>query len=319
MVINAAYMMLLVQYNTLSFILLHLSMCNFHHVFFRGIPVMRTAEGVIKLLILYCFLCASNGQVTNSAGPSPGDTALLTQLVDYAAESYFPRAAKHPPGSVDRVKELFSAVVASTAELVADWQFIGFVHGVLNTDNMSILGLTIDYGPYGFMEHYDPNYVSNGSDRSGRYRYSTQPPNCRWNLEKFGEALEPLMEKSVSRPILEEFDNLYMLARRERLLKKLGLKTYIPGQDEALFDSLFEVMSRTAVDFTGCFRLLAKFDPNDFDNNGPLIAAELANASPLPDVLAIYMQRTANHTKSELPAEAVYKFSMMAHEKVTAV
>ncbi len=199
---------------------------------------------------------------------------------------------------------------------MANWQCVGFVHGVLNTDNMSILGLTIDYGPYGFMEYYDPYYVSNGSDRSGRYRYSNQPKICRWNLEKFAEALEPLMAKSVSRPILENFDNLYAIARRERLLKKLGMRTYIPGRDEALFDSLFEAMSNTAVDFTGCFRLFAEFDPNNFGSNGPFIAAQLANASPPPDILSISMQRTANHSEQQLPVEIVHNL-LMAIKKVT--
>ncbi len=199
---------------------------------------------------------------------------------------------------------------------MADWQCVGFVHGVLNTDNMSILGLTIDYGPYGFMEYYDANYVANGSDRSGYYSYSSQPQNCRWNLEKFAEALEPFMPKSVSQPILEQFDNLYAVARRKRLLKKLGLKKYFPGRDETLFGCLFEAMSKTAVDFTGCFRLLAEFDPNDFDNSAPLFAAELANASPSPEILTAVLQRTVNHCEPEMSVEMVHRFLMMAVENV---
>merc|ERR1711933_461112 len=87
---------------------------------------------------------------------------------------------------------------AGTARLVADWQRVGFAHGVLNTDNMSILGLTIDYGPYAFMEHFNPKYICNHSDSEGRYRYEAQPEICQWNLEMLAQALNPILPISES-------------------------------------------------------------------------------------------------------------------------
>ena len=88
---------------------------------------------------------------------------------------------------------MFAEVVNRTAKMVALWQCHGFCHGVLNTDNMSVLGLTIDYGPYAFLDHFNPNFISNASDKQGRYRYEAQPSICRWNLIKFAEALDPIV------------------------------------------------------------------------------------------------------------------------------
>ena len=92
-----------------------------------------------------------------------------------------------------KYQKVFEEIVKRTAKLVSEWQCVGFVHGVLNTDNMSIAGLTIDYGPYGFLDRYDPYHIFNGSDTGGRYSYVNQADICEWNCKKLAEILEPLL------------------------------------------------------------------------------------------------------------------------------
>lgn len=102
---------------------------------------------------------------------------------------------------------LFEEICVRTAKMVAKWQLVGFCHGVLNTDNMSVLGLTIDYGPFGFMEHFDPNHICNHSDLDrGRYKYKSQPEICLWNLVKLAEALSPLIELQFAK---QQAETLY--------------------------------------------------------------------------------------------------------------
>ena len=103
-----------------------------------------------------------------------------------------------------RVKVMYEEIVKSTAKMVALWQCYGFCHGVLNTDNMSMMGLTIDYGPYGFLEHYDPKFICNHSDDQGRYRYEAQPEICKWNLGKLAEALDPVLNLDEAKAFLDE-------------------------------------------------------------------------------------------------------------------
>jgi uncharacterized protein YdiU (UPF0061 family) len=108
---------------------------------------------------------------------------LVVSTDNHTVRWYRAFTASQP--ETERYETFYTEIVRRTAYLVAKWQAIGFVHGVLNTDNMSIMGLTIDYGPYGFMEHFDPQYVPNGSDNSARYSYQEQPKICKWNLGKF--------------------------------------------------------------------------------------------------------------------------------------
>lgn len=132
--------------------------------------------------------------MTNAAGPSHGYAVeVLTPLVTHTIQRHFGHLL--PPAAAaaselaydlmnqDVVERFFKEVVRRTAETAAHWQCVGFCHGVLNTDNMSILGLTIDYGPFGFLDLYDPNFICNGSDHDGRYKYSAQPEVCKWCVQ----------------------------------------------------------------------------------------------------------------------------------------
>jgi uncharacterized protein YdiU (UPF0061 family) len=147
-------------------------------------------------------------------------------------------------------------VVRRTATLIAGWQAVGFSHGVMNTDNMSILGLTIDYGPFGFMEAFDPGFICNDSDHSGRYAYDQQPGIGLWNLHALAHALQPVLAQEASAEILKRYapvlsDTYYALMRR-----KLGV------QDDALWLALLGIMKAQASDYTLTFRYL----PDTFDN-----------------------------------------------------
>jgi uncharacterized protein YdiU (UPF0061 family) len=178
---------------------------------------------------------------TGQTGPSPGRYDLLKELVDFTIATYFPEvAAAHagdtPAAFAARLTAFHATVCTRTARLVASWQCFAWCHGVLNTDNMSILGLTLDYGPYGWMERFDPGYVCNTSDNSGRYRYEAQPQVCMWNCVKLGEALAPLltlyggaeggeeaaMDASFG-PALTAFGRDYTSAYNDGMRRKLGL------------------------------------------------------------------------------------------------
>ena len=114
----------------------------------------------------------------------------MPDVLDYTIKNFYPDIGSNLP-KADWYSQLVETIITKTAELVAHWQSLGFCHGVLNTDNMSILGLTIDYGPFAFMDYYNPKFVSNSSDHHGRYKYEAQPEICLWNLHKFAEALHP--------------------------------------------------------------------------------------------------------------------------------
>lgn len=195
-------------------------------------------------------------QSTGRAGPSAGNEALKQQLLDHIL-LYFPEIVDDNSG--EKYKQFFKQVVDSTTRLVALWQSVGFVHGVLNTDNMSIMGLTIDYGPFGFMEHFDPDFVPNGSDSTARYSYKQQPAMCGWNLRKFGEALSPLLSKEDAASALAAYDKTYEEYYGTLMREKFGLLGGNEDKDgEELMSSFFGMMEKTHCDFTDAFVALTE-------------------------------------------------------------
>ncbi len=182
------------------------------------------------------------------------DTEALATLVDYAL-------ARHYPGA-EGAAGLLAAVVARQAALVARWMLVGFIHGVMNTDNCAISGETIDYGPCAFMDAYDPNTVFSSIDRAGRYRYGHQPRIVQWNLARLAEALLPLLSDdedqavSQAQDILAGFADHFQAAWRTGLNAKLGLHTVRDG-DEALVQEFLQAMTEAKADFTLSFRHLA--------------------------------------------------------------
>ncbi|KAM8979023.1 protein adenylyltransferase SelO, mitochondrial [Sarcophilus harrisii] len=198
---------------------------------------------------------------TGRKGPSVGRNDIRIQMLDYVIGSFYPEIqAAFAEDSVQRNAAFFREVTRRTARLVADWQCVGFCHGVLNTDNMSIVGLTIDYGPFGFMDRYDPDHICNTSDTGGRYAYNKQPEVCKWNLQKLAEALVPELPLELSEPILEEeydaeFERYYL----HKMRQKLGLIRLELEEDRELVSALLETMHFTGADFTNTFNLLSSF------------------------------------------------------------
>ena len=152
-------------------------------------------------------------------------------------------------------------MVRRTAATVAHWQAVGFAHGVMNTDNMSILGLTIDYGPFGFLDGYDPGHICNHSDSGGRYAFGRQPNVAWWNLHALGHALRPLCDDpDTSLPaVLDTFGDHFVTAYSDRMRAKLGLEQAADG-DKALLDDLLGLLAGEQVDHTMALRALAEFD-----------------------------------------------------------
>lgn len=177
----------------------------------------------------------------------------LKILADYVIDKFYPalREAGNP------YQALLAEVTRRSADLIAQWQAIGFMHGVMNTDNMSILGLTIDYGPFGFMEAFDANHICNHSDEQGRYAYRMQPQIGHWNCAALGQALLPLIgEIEQAHIALEHYRPAYTSKMDALLHAKLGLQSVLE-HDQDLIDALFALMQTNRVDFTLFFRSLA--------------------------------------------------------------
>jgi serine/tyrosine/threonine adenylyltransferase len=184
-----------------------------------------------------------------------GRHAELRTLADFVIDHFYPEC-REQPGNV--YARLLEAVSARTAEMVAHWQAVGFCHGVMNTDNMSILGLTIDYGPFQFLDAFDPAHICNHSDTSGRYAYHRQPNIAYWNLFCLAQALLPLMdEQQQALDALEPYKTLFPAALQRRMGAKLGLPEPVPD-DVPLTEQLLQLMARDAVDYTIFWRRLSR-------------------------------------------------------------
>jgi serine/tyrosine/threonine adenylyltransferase len=182
-----------------------------------------------------------------------GQKDEVKALADYVIAEYFIEFAQDYVG-------WFGAVVKSTAELIAQWQAVGFAHGVMNTDNMSILGLTMDYGPYGFMDAYDPTFVCNHSDEQGRYSFINQPMIAHWNLRALALALSDLIPSDQLLEKLTSFEEHFGRKYRELMRAKLGLMRQEEGDDRLIGD-LLALMAKARADYTLSFRKLATEDP----------------------------------------------------------
>lgn len=217
--------------------------------------VLRIAPTFIRFGSFEIFKPAD--EFTGRQGPSYGRDEIRGQMMDYVIEMFYPEIQQNYPDRVERNVAFFREVVLRTARLVAQWQCVGFCHGVLNTDNMSILGLTLDYGPYGFMDRFDPDFICNASDNSGRYSYQAQPAICRWNLVKLAEALAPELPPDRAEAVLEEYLDLYNRFYLENMRKKLGLLKKEDPEDEIMITKLLQTMHNTGADFTNTFRSLS--------------------------------------------------------------
>ena len=238
---------------------------------FLGVPTTRalslvgTGEQVIRDMFYDGHPAPEPGAVVCRVSPSfvrfgnfqihaaLGELGSLKKLADYVSREFFPGQS---------VASWYQELCRRTALLIVDWMRLGFVHGVMNTDNMSILGLTIDYGPYGWLEGYDPQWTPNTTDaHTRRYAYGNQPQIAHWNLARLAEALLPLVEdKGPLEEGLTVYAETFNSAWRRALAQKLGVEALDqPGDDELLSD-LFALLYQVETDFTIFFRNLASVD-----------------------------------------------------------
>ncbi|MEV8369904.1 protein adenylyltransferase SelO family protein [Microbacterium sp. NPDC064584] len=189
-----------------------------------------------------------------------GDLGLLRRLADLVIARHYPRAAeaRHP------YRALLAEIVEAVARLTADWMRVGFVHGVLSTDNVLVGAETIDYGPCAFLDAYEPDAFFSSIDEFGRYAYERQPEIMRWNLDRLGEAVAPLLHDdlpealSIAAGIVAEFDESYARARQESFRRKLGLAGDVDAATvDRLTDAALALLADHRVDFTGFWRDLA--------------------------------------------------------------
>jgi hypothetical protein len=188
---------------------------------------------------------------------SRGEHDAVRILADYIIDRFYPGCGTGD----DRYVRFFSAVLERTARLMADWQSVGFMHGVMNTDNFSILGLTLDYGPYGFMEAYAPGHICNHTDHSGRYAFDRQPAVGLWNCYALANALAAIVEPKALEAAIATYVPAFRDAFLGRTRAKLGLANDEPEDDE-LGTELRAAMAAAGADFTRTFRLLAGFPAN---------------------------------------------------------
>ncbi|ELU11840.1 hypothetical protein CAPTEDRAFT_95444 [Capitella teleta] len=242
-------------------------------VFYSGNPVNERCTIVSRIAPSFLRfgsfqICKPPDRETGREGPSVCLPDVLSKLTNFTIEKYFPEIWEmHSNDKETAISEFFKEVVLRTARLVAEWQCIGFCHGVLNTDNMSILGLSIDYGPFGFMDRFDEDFICNGSDDRGRYTYKKQPEICKWNCQKLCDALMELIPLEKLLPSVELFDVEYQRCYMEKMRKKVG--------DRDLVASFLDTMQKTGADFTNCFRLLSGVR----DDNTETILEELMKQS----------------------------------------
>ncbi|MDR9830616.1 YdiU family protein [Vibrio sp. FNV 38] len=187
-----------------------------------------------------------------------GQHAELKMLADKVIEWHWPECLESKTPYV----ELLKHVIEKTVEMIAWWQAQGFTHGVMNTDNMSILGQTFDYGPYGFLDGYQAGFIPNHSDYQGRYAFDRQPSIAFWNLSALGYALSPLIEQSDIETQLERYQPLLSARFSQLMRQKLGLLTSIEG-DGVLFDDMFTLLSQHNTDYPRFMRQLSHLDTQD--------------------------------------------------------
>jgi len=189
----------------------------------------------------------------------------VTQLADYVIARFYP----HLAAAADRYPRFFHEVAVRTAQLIAKWQAVGWAHGVMNSDNMSIIGLTLDYGPFGFLEAYNPEFICNHSDHHGRYSFRNQPDIGYFNLRCLGQALSSLVTREQEHETLAAYEAAYATHYLELMRAKLGLQES-KSEDGVLISDLLALMAMNRVDYTILFRALGGFKSGGDEKNDAL-------------------------------------------------
>jgi len=229
-----------------------------------------------------------------------GDESAIQMLADYVIARHYPELLDKK----DRYRQFFSSVAIRQARLVAQWMQIGFIHGVMNTDNTSISGETIDYGPCAFMDYYDPNMVFSSIDTTGRYRYANQSAIMRWNLHCLGVCLQALIGKTdeeameVIDTVLGEFEQEFLHVQKIGMLKKIGIENP-EDQDASLLGDLLALMQNQKADFTLTFRYLADHIRQG-SNMTPQFQTLFKTPAAVTGWLKLWQQRLAKENNPEI-------------------
>jgi len=269
-------------------------------MFHLGVPTTRalslalTGEEVVRDILYDGHPAAEPGAVVCRVAPSftrfghfemlaaRRETELLRRFLDFTIATDFPHLAEEADAK-RRYLAWLAEVAEHTAATVAHWMRVGFVHGVMNTDNMSVLGLTIDYGPYGWLEGFDPNWTPNTTDAATRrYRFGQQPAIAQWNLLQLANAVYPLIgEAEPLNEVLNDFARNYTRQSETMTAAKLGLPRYQAEHDSPLCDELFALLGSVETDMTLFFRGLAQVDVQR-PSIEPLLDAYYSSAAATP-------------------------------------
>ncbi|MFQ5598140.1 MAG: YdiU family protein [Nitrospiria bacterium] len=224
-------------------------------MFYDGHPQME--PGAIVCRVAPSFTRFGHFQIFASRG----EVDVMRQLIDYTIRTDFPHLGEP---SKETILPWFQEICRRTAEMIVHWMRVGFVHGVMNSDNMSILGLTIDYGPYGWLEDFDPNWTPNTTDAQGRrYRFSHQPQIAQWNLYQLANALYPVIGRTEPlEAALNEYSHYYEDAWEAMMAQKLGLLRFKSETDKTLMTDLLTTLQLLETDMILFYRNLAKIDVN---------------------------------------------------------
>jgi uncharacterized protein YdiU (UPF0061 family) len=238
------------------------------------------------------------------------------RLADYVIREFYPQIADAENESENKYLEFFREIVKRTARLIAQWQAVGFAHGVMNTDNMSIVGLTIDYGPFGFLDEFDAGFVCNHSDYSGRYAFNQQPMVALWNLSRLGQALVPHIDPEAAMAVLDEYEPVFIENYYRLMREKLGLNEE-REEDFELITDLFGILQNNQIDYTQFFRRLSSFNSGAGEKNDLLQGMFLDPAS-FDEWAANYQKRLASErsddaTRSERMNRVNPKFVLRNH------
>ncbi len=232
------------------------------------------------------------------------DTALLRRLLDFTIRADFPELGE-PDGTPGIHLDWFDTVCTRTAYMISEWMRVGFVHGVMNTDNMSVLGLTIDYGPYGWLEDYDPNWTPNTTDAAHRrYRYGQQPAIAQWNLLQLANGIYPLVgEASPLEERLTRFAASYSGFWQDALRRKLGLARF-EADDAALVEEMHAALQLAETDMTLFFRALADVDIGESAQSRiePILGSYYRPEQLTPDVrsrIEAWLNRYASRVRGD--------------------
>jgi uncharacterized protein YdiU (UPF0061 family) len=277
-------------------------MYNGNQAYEKGAVVCRVAPSFVRF---------GNFQIFASRG----DTKNVKLLADYTIKHFFP---KIEAGSANSYIEFFNAVVDQTLEMIVHWQRVGFVHGVMNTDNMSILGLTIDFGPYGWLEGYDEDWTPNTTDNQHRrYRYGNQGSVAVWNLYQLANALYTMVGESAPfEAALNRFKSQYTIAELDMMRSKLGLDSKLES-DKFLITDLKDTLALTETDMTIFYRLLSDAKKaQDPEQILELLQEAFYTSSELTEDLKdrwmVWLQRYVDRLETEAATDETRKASMDA-------